>query len=754
MDEKRVLRGPFRKALLAAAVVAFLFVLPLSVLRLNGVQEVESRDGRLYGINVGQTESDIFEVSPATGEGSFLRVTQVTREGIYNFADLEVSGNGEVFLVQERYLGDEKNEVSLVCWNRTADKLEIVKVLPDTGNLSFVNFIERNGDFYFLFYNKSGAGEGSQCAFLLTRAGDYTKWADIGGMDWDYNVSGVSEASLPVRNVRLPVRTIAGRYLLAVLLCLIAEIGGWLVFVWWKTRGSRLNLVLRLSFLAAAGLFLLIVAFNVLMQRYLFSYISEREINACQIEADFYKGVLEPEFLDELVSGEDPEGRTEYRKKISASRQMNSAIAWFDGEEVCLLGDLFRYGLDEARFSGGSLKDALVRIRESGQAEGFLYVGDRGNHAMAVRPSKTLSGKDVFLLVQTSMRSVRYDFLQMRRSVLRICMVLLFSTLIVTLLVLFRCLKPLKELTEAVERLGQGHLDTRTPVRGHTELAAAAMEFNRMAEQLETKQDGTDAYRHFYEAFLPIRLVRAITGKAFSASLEPGASVTAKAVTLHVGLGGVCGAAGEELLSCLIGIAQENGGEVVSIGETSLRVLFGGRAEEALFCALTMQRSAREKAGAPVFMGMASGEAGLLVVGNAERRGILAEDSGEAAQLMEIAGVLNDALVLTEEIAEQAEASGNAFHFRCIGPLAHGEFCSEQPLYELLDAEQPETRRRRESRKDFFENGVRAYMQGDYFAARNDMIECLRADPGDRAARSYCMNCDRKEPPAICQIQR
>ena len=52
-----------------------------------------------------------------------------------------------------------------------------------------------------------------------------------------------------------------------------------------------------------------------------------------------------------------------------------------------------------------------------------------------------------------------------------------------------------------------------------------------------------------------------------------------------------------------------------------------------------------------------------------------------------------------------------------------------------------------------FEHGIRAYAAGDYFTARNDMIRVIDDNPGDRAARSYILNCDRKEPPAVCQTE-
>jgi len=46
--------------------------------------------------------------------------------------------------------------------------------------------------------------------------------------------------------------------------------------------------------------------------------------------------------------------------------------------------------------------------------------------------------------------------------------------------------RPLKDLQEAASHLGQGHLDTRVPVRSNDEVGVLAQAFNRMASQLAT----------------------------------------------------------------------------------------------------------------------------------------------------------------------------------------------------------------------------------------------------------------------------
>lgn len=86
--------------------------------------------------------------------------------------------------------------------------------------------------------------------------------------------------------------------------------------------------------------------------------------------------------------------------------------------------------------------------------------------------------------------------------------------------------------------------------------------------------------------------------------------------------------------------------------------------------------------------------------------------------------------------------------------MSLGEYSSGGELYALMDAELPDVRRKRERNLPDFEKGVSAYASGDYFTARVQMIQCLLTDPDDRTARSYCLNCERKEPPVICKAVR
>ena len=94
------------------------------------------------------------------------------------------------------------------------------------------------------------------------------------------------------------------------------------------------------------------------------------------------------------------------------------------------------------------------------------------------------------------------------------------------------------------------------------------------------------------------------------------------------------------------------------------------------------------------------------------------------------------------------------FQFRCLGRIGRNGYEPEAPLYELLDANTASRKAIRKYTTSVFEQGVSAYASGNYFKARNDMVRALELDPEDLAARCYILNCDRKEPPKVCQAMK
>ncbi len=763
MEEKRFPHSSaLMAALLAALLLSALIVIPRSVMYFTGLQNVQYFGDRVFGININRAQTEIFEVSPETGEGIYYRINQVSRKGTTAFSDLDVSGDGEVYVLKEEYRDGKETSFSVMRWNRQKNRLEYAAGVPEeiTADSMLVDFCLRDGNFCFLFYTKNEEGAESYSAYSLTPEGTYTSLGDTvepDTEDWDLSVTGVSLNSMPYPGVRLPLQVVLLRILAVFILFLAGMFGLWAIWQWWKTRPYRPGLLVRLAAGTAALFLLFVPLFSRSMRHYLFNYISRNEIYSCMVESELYSRILDREVLDDIVTGKSNPDTDRFREMLKLEEGISVAVVWYRDSSLYVLGDLFEKGIYHSSMTEGSLKDCVDEVWGTEEPRDFLYAGRRSVHAMVMRPEKTASGQDAVLCVQTSMRKDLQNFQYLLFRVLRTCEWMALAVLATVLFILFLSLLPLRRLRNAVAGLAEGKLDTRVHVFGCNELAAVSTEFNLMAEELEKTREGADIYRRFYEAFWPIDLMRKIAGKRLNASLKPGSILRTDAAVLVLKVQGAAAAGPEvrkDLLSGLLELVKTSGGSTIRFTEEELTAVYPGQVKDALTCAVLLQRMVEEKTGQAGRMGMAAGPVSLRVAEVLDRRVLFAGTVEDAGRLCELSEIWQEGLIATETVFNVAAECGTEFHFRHLGRVSVDGWYPTEELYEFLDAETPEQRKVREDSAGQFEDGVRAYAGKDYFRARIAMIACLASDAEDRAARSYCMNCDRKEPPVICQAER
>ena len=332
------------------------------------------------------------------------------------------------------------------------------------------------------------------------------------------------------------------------------------------------------------------------------------------------------------------------------------------------------------------------------------------------------------------------------------------SILLVVLLMLAAislALRPLDSLKRAVKGITAGDLTARADARGFSEISHTAAEFNVMAERLEQQSEGTDSFRRFYDAFAPISLLRSLSGRSLSGALHPGASYSQNACTLAIDFrnGGLDEAARNRVHTLTLMSSGEYDGHAGSFDENGICYVYTGESKASLRHAVDFQQKLLNEGMSMVPAGISCGRATLLVSGNEGRMSLTGPDEQEAKSLAAIADALKIPVVISEALFLDVKRSYTKVHFRCLGRIGLGDFVPDAPLYELLDAEPAAVKKARGYSLTSFENGVRAYARGDYFTARNEMIRVLDLEPEDRAARCYVLNCDRKEPPVVCQAK-
>ncbi len=757
MEQKHGRKIPAIAAVLFALVVSVFIVLSCSYITFTGVQTVRHSDGMIYGININETKTEIFAMDADTGEGQFLKVNQMGRNGITTFPAMEVSEDGTVYLVREHFRDGSIDSLELVRWNLGRNRLETLWELPDTGENNLTAFTVEDDRWCFLYYAEDALGNGTETAYALTQDGRYYKLASVDEVEWNLTVSGVSLSSLPFKVVHLKTVAIVIRIILVTLALLAAELLLWIFRIWRRSRLRKHRSLIRIAVFLTIAFAVLITVLNGVMKKGVFNYISSHKIYSCEVEAEVLSSAMDQTFLDDLADSSVEIDQSELQYTMGHHWKLFTGVAVYRGDNLTLEGDLFFHGREEATINEGSLKELVDEALRTGERISTIYAARHGANALVLQPVKTQSGAQMVICVRAPMRETLYEAYMTRTHIIRICYIIVFGLLLITVVQILWDLGPLEKLRWAMDELAAGRLGARALVRGHNELAYAAMEFNLLADQLEEKQGRADCCRQFYEAFLPMNFLQNITSDRFPPTFKAGSYAETEAILLSLRIPAEVSEEAvrcRQLLAALSEIIQDGSGSVVEFWKDGLAAVFTDTLENALFCALQLQRKAQEETGKSLFMGMNTGVTGAFVAGNEQRRGICVKRNAEVDTLLELSELLHNALVVTGEPAAFLHAEESGFHFRGLGRMSLGEYTSSGEIYALMDAELPEVRRKRERSLPDFEKGVSAYASGDYFTARVQMIQCLLTDPDDRTARSYCLNCERKEPPAICKAVR
>ena len=390
------------------------------------------------------------------------------------------------------------------------------------------------------------------------------------------------------------------------------------------------------------------------------------------------------------------------------------------------------------------------------KVQSLVTIIGRQRYAVSFVPTKMDSGAEVIVATRVPMNSIFVLNFHMSTRTINILQILCVASFIIVMSGIFWALWPIDELQKAIKEITAGNFKARTKCTGFNELHYLARLFNLMADQLEKQSEGTDSYRIFYNEFLPASLIRRLSGRSVPGSIEPDSIYRMNACSLVVDTRDHSSSQEEStgFFETAVHIAEEHGGHLASVDDDEIKIICTESPASAMRTATNLQQKLLVSEKPFAWSGIAYSPVTLRVIGNDGRRNVVEQDSDEAEILSRIAAELKIPVILSGSIYMDAVRNTAKLHFRCLGRIGCGDYIPDAPLYELLDANTASTRAIREYSKSVFERGVNAYSAGDYFTARNEMIRALELDPKDLAARCYVLNCDRKEPPTVCQITR
>lgn len=169
--------------------------------------------------------------------------------------------------------------------------------------------------------------------------------------------------------------------------------------------------------------------------------------------------------------------------------------------------DLARTETDAATVvaKGSDRIEAVVAIDPAG--ERFIYISRRVDPAVLARADRAADALDEYrsLIERSRVMQLRFNLILVAVSLLTLAVAIWFAIWLAN-----RLVAPIARLALAAERVGQGDLDARVPLRGAPdEVGTLARAFNRMTSQLKTQQSALmganqqlDERRQFTEAVL------------------------------------------------------------------------------------------------------------------------------------------------------------------------------------------------------------------------------------------------------------
>ena len=307
-------------------------------------------------------------------------------------------------------------------------------------------------------------------------------------------------------------------------------------------------------------------------------------------------------------------------------------------------------------------------------------------------------------------------------------------------------LKSLRILKRAVLKFLAGDMETRVRTRGRSEADYTAKRFNHMAAQLETQISGILAYQKKYEAIAPIEAFSLFGFRKEWEVLSPDIRVEGTAVLLQGSFWKDQRFSEQEkngLLSMAIDQIQREGGSVFSLDMDHFFCIFRGNPAAVLESAVNVLLGSVARGRFSLVLGYEKLQLG--VVGTGERCAAACTGEYEAFSrlLLAEAEQFGCSLLITGSAAAQIPDLKKKYHIRRIGSCLLEKSGFVEAVYEVLDADW-EQRRKKELSAELFERGSDLFEAGDLREARNCFVRVLADNPEDLAAGRYIRLCESR----------
>lgn len=332
---------------------------------------------------------------------------------------------------------------------------------------------------------------------------------------------------------------------------------------------------------------------------------------------------------------------------------------------------------------------------------------------------------------------------------------------VVSLIFAAALVRPLMNLTQAVQRIGEGDLDARVSVDRRDEIGRLAAGVNEMAQRIGTVTGELLQTNEAFSRFVPASFLEHL-GKSSILDVNLGDQTRKHMTVLFTDVRSFTtmseAMTPEEnfnfinsLLSRLGPVVRDHSGFIDKYIGDAVMALFPGSARDAVRAAVAMQHEVqrlnerRVQSGyEPVAIGVGvhSGELMLGVVGESMRYDgtVISDAVNVASRIESLTKRTGSQILITESVYAQ---SGGEFGLRFIGHLRVKGKTAKTPVYEVFDSEEEAVREKKAATRAAFEDAVARFEAKGFTEAARLFSSISAENPGDRAARIYLEACQK-----------
>ncbi len=693
MTMKRV-DARFPRGCFAAALILFLLLSGLilldSSMKFTAVKSAVVNGDMICGINVEGLQSELFLVSPETGEGSFIRKLHITGRGIASYSGPYIAQDGTI-LFGERVMADDGSiSDRYLSWDSKWNRMEEVVKDPPAPAISL-------GEAPAAVKKGSAASAGPKAdGTLPAESASAEEAVQTGGpvlegyIDY-FHLQNRKKLLTLEKDGRVQIRLIDGKeswtldgvkrpVSRTVFRLVIALLASFLLYLVLRLAGeaaaSALHvpwLMLRLCFFSAGLILLLIPITNQLLRRYLYANGCRNVLYHCEDAAALQGEIMDAELLKRMITEEgqlteenlDSFWRTEKEMDAQAGAILQEknekdlsvlvkseeyCVVYQENDQIILLSRSAEKKDGWMILPEGSLKNLLSRIFDDGRVRSYMTILSGERYAEVFVPVEVESGSTVLVGARMPVSGILLSIFRQRMIIIRIFVMIGLLMFICMVAVFSRCLAPLSNLTEAVSDFASGNLQARAVPKGYNEISYTARCFNEMADTLSAQSAGADSFRRLYEAFFPASLLRRFSGKSIPEALECGKGYGAASVCLFLASRGAADQESRAMMEEAIRISRKDGGHLATLVDEGMKLVYTDSSEAPLRTAVALEQLELRNGRSAAHIGIASGPVRLYVTGSSRRKSISEVDSGEAAVLSHLAEFLEIPVIMTEKI--------------------------------------------------------------------------------------------------------